>query len=138
MTAKKKTTVKADGGGSRYNEGKNKLSLIPPEWIWGLGMLLTRGAMKYEIRNWERGMSWSAVLDSGLRHIMKFVAGERYDEETGCHHMVAAAWNMLVLMTYDIRDIGDMDLVGEPQWLEQTAIEPSQVFKDVVAKKHGS
>lgn len=100
----------ADGGGLRKDDGKNKLELIPPEWIWGLGQVLTQGAEKYLMRNWERGMSWGKMVGCGLRHVFKFVCGERYDRESGCHHLLHASWNFLSLMSYDLRGIGDNDL----------------------------
>jgi hypothetical protein len=101
---------KADGGGLRYNADKVRLELIPPDWFWALGQVLTRGAIKYDTRNWERGMPWSTMIGCSLRHIVKFMCGERYDPETGCHHLAHAAWNCLALMTYDIRKIGQNDL----------------------------
>lgn len=101
---------KADGGGMRKNEGKVMLDLIPLEWIWGLGQVLTQGAEKYAVRNWERGMKWSYMLACGLRHVFKFAGGERYDQESGCHHLFHAAWNFLALATYDLRNIGENDL----------------------------
>jgi hypothetical protein len=101
---------KADGGGLRLDTGKNRLDLIPPEWEAALGDVLTQGAKKYADRNWERGMAWSKMIGCAKRHRMKFEAGERYDPETGCHHLAMAAWNMLALMVYDIRDIGEDDL----------------------------
>lgn len=104
------TKVVPDGGGMRKDEGKNMLDLIPPEWIWGLGEVLTQGAEKYAVRNWERGMKWSKMVGCGMRHIFKFVCGERYDPESGCHHLLHAAWNILSLMTYDLRKIGENDL----------------------------
>jgi len=103
----------ADGGGLRYTEGKNQLELIPMEWIWGLGMVLTRGAAKYAPRNWERGMAWSRMIGSALRHIAKFAMGERYDPETGCHHLFMAGWNCCALASYDLRQIGDNDLPNQ-------------------------
>lgn len=96
---------KADGGGLRYNEGKCRVELIPPEWPWALGMVLTRGAIKYADRNWERGMSWGYMVGSTLRHIFKFMCGERYDKESGNHHMAHAAWNCLGMMSYDVRGL---------------------------------
>jgi hypothetical protein len=118
--------IKADGGGMRFNAGKNQLELIPAEWIWGLGMVLTRGAVKYAVRNWERGMKWSYPFGCALRHMLKFYCGERYDAETGCHHLFMAAWNMCALATYDIRGIGENDLTGNGklEWLDKCATEP--------------
>ncbi len=113
ITRRKKTdfaTKKADGGGLRLNTGKCMLELIPPEWVWALGDVFTQGAIKYAIRNWERGMRWAICVGCALRHIFKFCVGQRYDDETGCHHLAMAAWNCLALMSYDLRGIGENDL----------------------------
>jgi hypothetical protein len=114
--------IKADGGGLRFNEGKNQLDLIPPEWMWGLGVVMSRGAIKYAKNNWMRGMPWSTMVGCALRHLFKFACGERYDKESGCHHLAHAAWNMLALMTYDLRELGTNDLLGtNTAVLESTA-----------------
>jgi len=105
-----KSAIVADGGGLRKDDGKNMLELIPPEWIWGLGNVLTQGAEKYAVRNWERGMKWGKMIGCGMRHVFKFVCGERYDRESGCHHLLHASWNFLSLMSYDLRGIGENDL----------------------------
>lgn len=94
-----------DGGGLRYNDGKCRVELIPPEWSWALGMVLTRGAIKYADRNWERGMSWAYMMGSTTRHLLKFMIGERYDKESGNHHLAHAAWNCLGMMSYDVRGL---------------------------------
>lgn len=103
--------MKADGGGLRYNADKNRLDLLPVEWSLALGEVMTAGAKKYAARNWERGMSWSIMVGCALRHLYKFMRGERYDPETGCHHLAHCAWNVLALMSYDVRAIGENDLV---------------------------
>lgn len=130
--------MKADGGGLRYNRGKTKLELIPPEWVYALGLVLTRGSMKYAIRNWERGMAWSICVGCTARHLFCFVCGERYDKETGCHHLAMAAWNCLALMSYDVRGIGENDLVGDMAWLEKVAVDPSPEFLQQCAENTAS
>lgn len=107
---KEKTPEPETTGGLRFDDGKNRLDLIPPEWIWALGDVLTCGAKKYAVRNWEKGMAWGKPIGCALRHTMMFVFGERYDPETGCHHLAMAAWNLLALMTYDLREVGENDL----------------------------
>lgn len=109
---------KADGGGLRFNAGKNLMELVPPEWEWALADVTTQGSKKYEARNWERGMDWSNMVGCMKRHIAKFLAGERYDGPefnlekgtTGCHHLAMVAWNALALMSYDLRGIGNNNL----------------------------
>jgi hypothetical protein len=131
---------KADGGGLRFNTGKNMLELLPIEWIWGVGMVTTRGSIKYAIRNWERGMKWSYLVGCALRHLFKFVSGERYDPETGCHHLAMVAWNALALMSYDIRTLagtptGENDMVGNMEWLNLCAIQPGPELQAIIDAK---
>lgn len=132
-----KQKIVADGKGLRFNQGKVRLELLPPEWVWALGLVMTRGAIKYEARNWERGMAWSYCVGCALRHIFKFVCGERYDAETGCHHLAMAAWNALALMTYDLRAIGDDDLVGNMAWMHLCATDAGPELAAIAAQKAG-
>lgn len=127
--------VKADGGGLRFNTGKNMIELLPLEWIWGVAMVTTRGSIKYAVRNWERGMKWSYLVGCAFRHMIKFVCGERYDKETGCHHLAMCAWNVLALMSYDIRQIGENDLVGNLDWLSAVAVEPGPELLALIAQR---
>lgn len=105
-----------DGGGLRYDTAKNRLDLIPPEWTWALGLVMTKGALKYAPRNWERGMAWSKVVGPLKRHLEKWLAGEVYDigtpEALGtrCHHLAQVAWNALALMSYELRGLGHDDV----------------------------
>lgn len=97
--------------GLRYNTGKRRYDLIPPEWEAALADILTKGAEKYAARNWEQGLSYADTVGCLRRHLAKWQAGEQFDEgETGCHHMGMVAWNALVLMTFDLRGIGTDDM----------------------------
>lgn len=128
--------VTADGNGMRANDGKNRIELLPAIWTWSLGLVMTRGAIKYEVRNWERGMPWSRMLGSCSRHIFRFVCGERYDKETGVHHLAHAAWNCLALMTYDIRAIGTNDMGSDTiAHLEAVAVEPGPELLEIMKAK---
>lgn len=102
--------VKADGGGLRFDSGKLRLDLLPPEWELELARITTEGSKKYAPRNWERGMPWTKMIGCFRRHFLKFMMGEKYDKETGCHHLALAAWNLLALMSYDMRGVGENDL----------------------------
>ena len=86
--------------GLRHNEGKVKVELIPPRWILALAEVLTKGAEKYEERNWEKGMEWSKCYSAAQRHLLAFWDGEDLDKETGLPHVAHAAWNCLALLTY--------------------------------------
>lgn len=96
--------------GLRYDTGKLRLDLLPAEWELELGRVSTMGSIKYAPRNWERGMAWMKMIGCSRRHILKFLLGEKYDKETGCHHLALAAWNLLALMSYDMRGLGENDI----------------------------
>lgn len=111
-TKDKAGLVEADGKVMRYNADKNRLELIPPEWPEGLAAVLTFGAKKYEDNLWRRGMKFSACLGSSLRHIYKWARGEENDPETGIHHLLHAAVNLLFLYTYQLDKVGTDDRFG--------------------------
>ncbi len=71
----------------RYNLGKLRYDLVSPQAYEGLVRVMTKGAEKYEPRNWERGFSWSSVLASLKRHLAAYESGEDYDPETGELHI---------------------------------------------------
>lgn len=96
-------------GGLRSDAGKNRLDLIPPEWIEGIGEVLTFGANKYDDRNWEKGMKWGRTFAPLMRHGWKFWRGEQKDEESNLHHMLHVAVNALFLYTYDKHELGEDD-----------------------------
>lgn len=75
------------------NTEKGRYELISPIMIERLAKLLQRGAVKYASRNWEKGMPLSVYMDSGMRHLYKFLEGHR-DED----HLVAAIWNLQALL----------------------------------------
>lgn len=88
------------GGAMRFNEGKVRHDLLEPFAINELAKVFTKGAEKYAIHNWLKGMEWSKVIASLKRHINKFELGEDLDQETGLYHMAHAAWNAMALVSY--------------------------------------
>lgn len=93
----------------RYDSGKSRIDLIPPEFILALGQHFGVGAQKYAERNWEKGMSWSRCYASAQRHMLAFWGGEEVDLETGTPHVIAAAWNMCALHWYARHGVGTDD-----------------------------
>ena len=100
------TSVKDSGArqdfetGSRRdtNEGKGRYDLLPPHAISRLAIHFQNGAVKYGDRNWEMGQPLSRYLDSAIRHLFKYLEGQR-DED----HAIAAAWNILCMIETEYR-----------------------------------
>lgn len=93
-------TSEEKGSGARYNTGKPDLSLIPLCTLEDEARVWEYGAKKYARGNWQKGMSWNAVLACALRHLAKFQAGEDNDEETGLPHIAHAMCNLRMLTLY--------------------------------------
>ena len=74
-------------------EGKGRCDLLPACAILRLAKHYESGAQKYEDRNWEQGIPISVMIDSAMRHLLKYMDGQT-DED----HLVAAAWNIMGTM----------------------------------------
>lgn len=74
-------------------EGKGRCDLLPAAALLRLSKHYENGAQKYEDRNWEKGIPISVMIDSGMRHLLKYLDGQT-DED----HLVAAAWNIVGAM----------------------------------------
>lgn len=73
--------------------GKGRFDLLQWRALFKVARQLEEGAIKYDARNWEKGIPLSRYLDSATRHLAMFAMG-RTDER----HDVAVAWNILCLI----------------------------------------
>ena len=96
------STVHSPHQGSRYNQGKARFDLIPPEVITKLAEHYTYGANKYAPNNWRKGFPYSETSGSLLRHLYAWLAGERNDPESGNHHLTAVIWNAVTLLYFEL------------------------------------
>lgn len=71
-------------------EGKGRCDLLPPAALLRIAKHFEVGALKYGDRNWELGIPMHSFIDSGIRHLLKYMDGWT-DED----HLCAAAWNLL-------------------------------------------
>lgn len=100
MTVEQSTDVEQLTIGVRKDAGKIRMELIDPIAMEGLAKVLTFGAAKYADHNWAKGMKWSRVTGSLLRHLFKFISGEDYDEESGLPHIDHVLCNAMFLCNY--------------------------------------
>ena len=78
--------------------GKGRMDLLPVRALIEVAKVFEAGAKKYAARNWEKGIPLSRYMDSGLRHAMKWLRGDR-DEP----HLAMACWNFLCLQDTQLR-----------------------------------
>ena len=106
MTDCVSTMIKDSGSRSNFDtgavrdtqDGKGRMDLLPVRALIEVSRIMEAGAIKYEARNWEKGIPLSRYMDSGLRHAMKFLRGDR-DEP----HLAQACWNFLCLLDTQMR-----------------------------------
>lgn len=103
----------APTGGLRDNKGKPRLALVPCELEEAVAEVIfkssTEGGGKYPMNNWKKGLPFTQVAESALRHIKKFaVQVEDLDTETGLHHLAHAACNIAFLLWY-LKNRPEMD-----------------------------
>jgi hypothetical protein len=102
--------------GSRRDtrQGKGRFDLLSPFVMTRDAVLLERGALKYGERNWEKGQPVSRFLDSAMRHIQRYMMGDR-DED----HLAAARWNIGAIMHMEEmveRGLLPAELFDLPNW----------------------
>lgn len=97
--------------GVKFDQGKTRYELLPPEFLAATADILTFGAAKYGDRNWEKGMHWSRVFGALMRHLMAWWAGNSKDDETGKSHLWHAACCLAFLIAYEARGAGTDDRV---------------------------
>jgi hypothetical protein len=77
--------------------GKGRMDLLPVTAIIELSKHCEAGALKYGERNVDKGIPQHSLIDSGLRHLFKYLRGDA-DEK----HLVAAAWNIMWALEQDV------------------------------------
>lgn len=112
------------------HQGKGRCDLLPPNALLRLARHFEKGSLKYGDRNWELGIPCHSFADSGMRHLLKYMAGNT-DED----HLIAAIWNLMCLaeteeLRPEMQDIpsrepidqlrgmdmdGDLEALGIPQ-----------------------
>lgn len=104
--------------GLRDNKGKLPWRYLPLRALEELNRVYEFGATKYAPYNWQKGMDWSIMYDSMMRHISAWWQGEDIDAESKCHHLAHAAFGALGLIWYKQMERGKDD---RPFQLEKEA-----------------
>lgn len=79
-------------------EGKGFYDCIPYHGINRVAIHYENGAKKYGIDNWVKGMPQRRFLNSAIRHLFRYLAGDRSED-----HLSAAIWNCLAMIDQEER-----------------------------------
>lgn len=89
--------------GQKDDKEKNRLDLIEPEFIEGVGKVLTFGANKYEPNNWQKvDDAEDRYYAAALRHLIAWRRGEKTDPESGISHLDHVACNIMFLQHFEM------------------------------------
>jgi hypothetical protein len=86
--------------GLRHNSDKLRYDLIPPLANREYAKVWTQALGKYPEGNWEKGMPWTEVIASAMRHLEAIRLGEDIDAESGLLHAAHLQCNAAMLTEY--------------------------------------
>ena len=93
-------------GGLKYDAGKLRYSLIPPEATRALAEVLTFGARKYAPNSWQTVPNApERYLDALMRHLEAHRSGELYDPESNLPHVYHLLCNAAFLAYFTTKDL---------------------------------
>mgnify|MGYP005844507387 CR=1 FL=1 len=84
----------------KFDSGKLRYGLIPPEATESLAKVLTYGAKKYKPNNWQHGEP-TRYIDALYRHLEAWRSGEQNDSESGLPHLSHALTNIAFLIWFE-------------------------------------
>ena len=85
----------------KHDSGKCMVSLVDPAFTLGVGAILTFGAHKYAINNWQLVPDITRYKDAAYRHFLAYLSGELIDPESGLPHLDHLATNIMFLRYFE-------------------------------------
>ena len=124
-------------GALRYNSDKPKLGYFARSFHKAqecLARVMAFGDTKYPEGNWKKGgKPDEEYLDSAARHLDRFLQGEHYDQDSACHHLGHAIWNLAAILEMNYKDL---PMIDEAMYKERMAYWANK--KDEAQKKEVS
>lgn len=101
--------------GLKKDEGKARWDLLPFEVIDAVARILTKGAIKYEARNWEKGILYGRVFAGVMRHLFEWWMCKVFGKDGINHadgpesHIDHAITGLMFLSAYEKRGMVNFD-----------------------------
>lgn len=90
--------------GTKYDEYKLRMDLIPTSAIYSLAEVFTYGSKKYGDYEWKKGIYHSRLYAATLRHLISYWDGENIDSESGLNHLKHAMANLAMMIDSPLFD----------------------------------
>ena len=107
---KKQKNTNTKGGAIRYSSKKLPWRLLPWDAMTEVVKVYAWGCLKYDARNWEKGLSFDETYDSMMRHAKAWYLGEERNKDDGnVYHLAQVVWNALALLAFTLRGQKELD-----------------------------
>ncbi|AGR46570.1 hypothetical protein TW1_054 [Pseudoalteromonas phage TW1] len=89
--------------GKKFDGGKLRFSLIPPQPLSDVNKVLEFGAKKYGANNWQKvDNAKERYFNAAMRHLLAWQSGELLDDESGLPHLAHAQCCLMFMMHFDV------------------------------------
>ena len=93
--------------GKKFDGGKARMDLLPPNAIMEVARVLAFGAEKYDAENWRKLEDLqNRYTGASLRHVFAHMNKERLDEETHLSHLAHAICCLLFKLEIELEETG--------------------------------
>jgi hypothetical protein len=99
---------------TKDKQNKPPLDLVPTELIRQVADVMAFGAGKYARFDWRGGGSRSDYAAAAMRHILAWLDGEEYADDSELSHLAHAAACMGILLQWEKDGVGEDDRYREP------------------------
>lgn len=96
----------------KYDSGKDRINLVPPDVIRAVSKVFAFGADKYGENNWRDDMvntSYVRTYNSIQRHLLDWLEGIDNDPESGFPHLDHALTQLMILKMQTLYSPSEMD-----------------------------
>lgn len=106
MERKTMSQNSSSNGGRKDDSGKDPLyevlQWVDHMYILDMMKVLKFGAKKYnEKGQWKLGIDRTRLANAIVRHLDKYMSGDKFDEESGLSHLAHAACSLMFMHYYD-------------------------------------
>lgn len=98
MVRTKRREMPVVEGGEHKDAGKPAVQLLEAEFLLAIAEVMEFGARKYGARNYRKGIAWTRLYGSVLRHLLAWVQGHNKDPESNLPHLAHAGASLMMLM----------------------------------------
>lgn len=103
---------------SHLSSGKPQVGDLDPQFILEMGEVMTQGLTKYPndpdgTPNWYKGGDYRSFYASMMRHLLKVMAGEDIDDESGKPHLAHLAVDASFVRSWQRRGVGKDTRLGD-------------------------